>query len=120
MGSSNLNIGGLEMRHFSFSALASLSGLVLAGSAQAATVYDATADFAITNTQNGVWSYGYYDNAATTFTQFTTASGNNDSAWHANPNLIAWTQHQYDSSAYSVVGKNPTSSLQHENANGSG
>ncbi len=52
----------------------SLALCLLMAAGAAATSWDATADFSITNgNPNGVWSYGYYPNGTTSFTLF----------WHA-------------------------------------
>jgi len=82
----------------------------------AAIVYNANTDFSIVNgNPNGVWTYGYLNNAGNSFTKYTRSTA----AWHGNENLKAWSQFMYDSNAYSVVGKNPSGSVQSESPGGS-
>ncbi len=90
---------------------------LLAGSgvSRASVTYDPTTSFSIASNPNGVWSYGYLNPSGSDFTAYALST----SAWHTNTNLEAWSQFTYDSSSYSVVGKNPTGTTQMESPTGS-
>ena len=93
---------------------------LLAGSgvSRASVTYDPTTSFSIASNPNGVWSYGYLNSSGSDFTAYTESTN----AWHsptATGELDAWSQFQYDSNSYSVVGKNPTGTTQMENPAGS-
>jgi len=78
-----------------------LSAVLLCAATAHATVYNPTTDFSVfSGNPNGVWTYGIYDEAATTFSTPLVA----DSLWQA-AGLEAWVQAE---DLYGAVGKNVT------------
>lgn len=77
--------------------IAAASLACVAGSAQAVTVHDATADFSAVSNANGVWSYGYETSLGGSFTLYTHAEPSLDpgvtgsaDGWNAGAGLLPW------------------------------